>query len=121
MCSLTAAKYLLEQGAPAWDAVLLCAVRWGRATAAGEGSPAEMAELSSSLWLSGTGSAMAPALRAAVQGCHMFPGKYRSCTACSPSPVSVRVPGRDYLCLISSLAALHRPSPSQLFPRDIYR
>lgn len=53
--------------------------------------------------------------------CHMFPGKYGSGTASSPFPESVRVPGRDYLCLISSLAALHRPPPSQPIPQHIYR
>lgn len=81
--------------ASAWDAVLLRAVRCGRAAAAGgEGSVLQrQTELFITVW-----HRMLPWLQCSqllLQRCHRFPGKYRSCTASSPFPVSVHVLERD--------------------------
>lgn len=107
----------------AWDAVFLCAGRCERAAAAGgEGSVLQRGPNWAPVhdWLT-QGTCHGSSAHSCCCTCRVFPGKCRSCSASSPFLVSVRVPGRDYLCLISSLAALHRPSPSQLAPRDIYR
>lgn len=92
--------------ASAWDGV--CREMWkGCSCWCSRECPAERAKLSCCSWLCGTGCCHGSSAHSCCCMYRMFSGTYSSGTASSPFPVSVCVPERDYLCLISSLAALH--------------